>query len=144
MRHPIFRMTAAMARVQALRTILFFGALIGAVLLAVQAISLRGLASGQAGWAAGAAGLAFLVAGIVVGARLRERRARPTAAGPLSARELDVLRGIARGQSNREIAENHFRSVNTIKTQVAQIYSKLGVGGRVQAVERARELGLLE
>lgn len=133
-----------MARVQALRTILFFGTLIGAVLLAVQALSLRGLASGDAGWTAGATGLAFLVAGLLVGARLRAPRVPPAPSGPLSDREMEVLRGIARGHSNREIAENHFRSVNTIKTQVAQIYAKLGVSGRVQAVERARELRILE
>lgn len=138
-------MAADTVRTQALHTIIFFGALIGAVLLAVQAATLRGVVTGDTGWTAGITGLAFLAAGIAVGMRLDKSRrgTKPQRADPLSERELDVLCGIAQGQTNREIAENHFRSVNTVKTQVAQIYAKLGVNGRVQAVERARELGLL-
>lgn len=142
-------MAVSTVRTQALRTILFFGALIGAVLLAVQAAALRGFVAGDPGWTTGVTGLAFLVAGILVGARLHRTRFDRGSddrapQGVLTERELEVLRGIAAGHTNREIAENHFRSINTVKTQVAQIYAKLGVGGRVQAVERARDLRLLE
>jgi DNA-binding CsgD family transcriptional regulator/tetratricopeptide (TPR) repeat protein len=62
---------------------------------------------------------------------------------PLTARELAVLRLIATGRSNREIADELFLSVNTIRSYCHQIFSKLGVGSRTQAVARARSLGLL-
>jgi LuxR family maltose regulon positive regulatory protein len=62
---------------------------------------------------------------------------------PLSERELEVLRLVAAGLSNREIAEELFLSINTIKVHTKNIYGKLSVRGRIQAVERARQLGLL-
>lgn len=62
---------------------------------------------------------------------------------PLSERELEVLRLVAAGLSNREIAEELFLSINTVKVHTKNIYGKLSVRGRIQAVERARELGLL-
>lgn len=61
---------------------------------------------------------------------------------PLSPRELEVLRLIADGLSNREIAEKLVISTGTAKRHVNNIYAKLDVGSRVQAVERARSLGL--
>jgi len=73
--------------------------------------------------------------------------ATPTAAGTLieslTARELAVLRLIAAGHTNREIADELFLSENTIRSYSHQLYSKLGVGSRTQALARARELGLL-
>lgn len=63
---------------------------------------------------------------------------------PLTARELAVLRLIAAGRSNREIAGELYLSVNTVRSYSQQIYGKLGVGSRTQAVARARELGLLD
>jgi LuxR family maltose regulon positive regulatory protein len=62
---------------------------------------------------------------------------------PLTARELDVLRLIAAGQSNPEIARTLYVEVNTVKTHVKNVYGKLGIHSRVQAADRARELGLL-
>jgi LuxR family maltose regulon positive regulatory protein len=62
---------------------------------------------------------------------------------PLSERELEVLRLLASGLSNSEIAEELILSVGTVKAHVHHIYVKLDVHGRVQAVARARELGLL-
>jgi LuxR family maltose regulon positive regulatory protein len=62
---------------------------------------------------------------------------------PLSERELEVLQLIADGLSNREIADKLFISVGTVKTHTHNIYGKLGVSGRTQAVARARELKLL-
>jgi LuxR family maltose regulon positive regulatory protein len=64
-------------------------------------------------------------------------------AGPLSERELEVLRLIASGKSNRRIAEDLFVSMGTVKTHVNNLYRKLDVGSRTQAVARARESGLL-
>jgi LuxR family transcriptional regulator, maltose regulon positive regulatory protein len=62
---------------------------------------------------------------------------------PLSERELEVLRLIAAGHSNHEIAHDLFIAVGTVKRHVHSIFGKLGVSNRLQAVLRARELGIL-
>ncbi|HEY8601373.1 MAG TPA: LuxR C-terminal-related transcriptional regulator, partial [Thermomicrobiales bacterium] len=62
---------------------------------------------------------------------------------PLTARELEVLLLIAAGRSNREIADELFLAVNTVRSYCHQLFGKLGVGSRTQAVARARALGLL-
>jgi LuxR family maltose regulon positive regulatory protein len=72
--------------------------------------------------------------------RLGSSRART---GELSESELAVLRLLPSALSNREIAEQLYVSVNTVKTHLRSIYAKLGAGSREQAVGRAREVGLL-
>ncbi len=70
----------------------------------------------------------------------------PTPVRPLdvlSPREADVLRLLAMGRSNEEIAGNLVLALSTVKWHVAHIYRKLGVNGRMQAVARARELRLI-
>jgi LuxR family transcriptional regulator, maltose regulon positive regulatory protein len=62
---------------------------------------------------------------------------------PLSERELEVLRLIAQGLSNREISKRLFRALDTIKGHNRNIFNKLQVQNRTEAVARARELGLL-
>jgi LuxR family maltose regulon positive regulatory protein len=62
---------------------------------------------------------------------------------PLSPRELEILRLIARGLSNREISERLFLALSTVKGHNRNIYGKLQVQRRTEAVARARELGLL-
>ncbi|MBE0669937.1 MAG: winged helix-turn-helix transcriptional regulator [Anaerolineales bacterium] len=62
---------------------------------------------------------------------------------PLTEREIDVLKLIAEGLSNPEIAEKLFLSVGTVKTHVKHIYGKLNVDDRVKAASKARELKLL-
>lgn len=62
---------------------------------------------------------------------------------PLSPRELEVLELIALGLSNGEIGAQLVISLSTVKGHTANIYSKLGVNNRTQAVAQARELGLL-
>jgi LuxR family maltose regulon positive regulatory protein len=61
----------------------------------------------------------------------------------LSERELEVLRLIAEGLTNREIAARLFLALNTVKAHTRNIYGKLGVHSRTQAVARARTMGLL-
>ena len=59
---------------------------------------------------------------------------------PLSARELEILSHMAENRSNREIADLLVLSLNTVKWYARQIYGKLGVNSRRQAVSRARDL----
>jgi LuxR family maltose regulon positive regulatory protein len=66
-----------------------------------------------------------------------------TLAEPLSERELEVLRLIAAGLSNREIAEELVVAVSTVKTHIRNIYGKLDVSSRTQALVKARELKLI-
>ncbi len=61
----------------------------------------------------------------------------------LSKRELEVLRLIAEGLSNKEIAQKLFLSPNTVRIHASNIYGKLGVHKRTQAVMRAQDLGIL-
>lgn len=62
---------------------------------------------------------------------------------PLSEREREILGLIARGDSNKEIANQLFITEGTVKNHVTHILGKLGVRDRTQAALRARELGLL-
>lgn len=64
--------------------------------------------------------------------------------GPLSQREQEVLKLIAAGLTNREIAETLIISPETVKKHTGSVYSKFGVSNRTEAANRARELGLLE
>lgn len=79
--------------------------------------------------------------------------ARPAAAGlpsqqgliePLSQRELEVLQLIAQGLSNQEISDRLFIALSSVKGHNQNIFGKLGVSRRTEAVARARELGLLQ
>jgi NarL family two-component system response regulator LiaR len=61
----------------------------------------------------------------------------------ITARELEIVTLVARGLSNREIATELFVSENTVKTHCARVFDKLGAARRTQAVQRAKDLGLL-
>jgi DNA-binding NarL/FixJ family response regulator len=62
---------------------------------------------------------------------------------PLSERELDVLRLLAGGASNREIAAHLVLAEGTVKNHITNILAKLGVNDRTQAALKARDLGLV-
>ena len=62
---------------------------------------------------------------------------------PLSERELEVLALLAEGLTNREIASRLFLALNTVKAHAGNIYGKLNVHSRTQAIARAQALGLL-
>jgi LuxR family maltose regulon positive regulatory protein len=62
---------------------------------------------------------------------------------PLSEREVEVLQLIARGQTNQEIAQRLHLAVGTVKVHAHNIYGKLQVGNRTEAVAQARRFGLL-
>jgi len=61
----------------------------------------------------------------------------------LSARELEVLQLMADGLSNQQIAERLFVSLNTIKTHTSNLFLKMEVERRTQAIEMAKRLGLI-
>jgi DNA-binding CsgD family transcriptional regulator len=94
---------------------------------------------------------AFLALGIFIGVRVFARsRSKPFDGNPqaqaalgISPRELEVLKEIAAGRSNKEIAARLDVSPNTVKTHVAQLFDKLGAKRRTDAIAKARELGIV-
>jgi LuxR family maltose regulon positive regulatory protein len=63
---------------------------------------------------------------------------------PLTERELEVLRLLAAGRSNADMAAELFVEQSTVKTHLIHLYRKLGAHSRTQTVARARALGLLD
>jgi len=94
---------------------------------------------------------AFLMLGIYLGARvfaapkppLFDGNPNAQAALGISPRELAVLGEIAAGRSNKEIAARLHVSPNTIKTHAANLFEKLEAKRRTDAINKARELGLI-
>jgi len=78
------------------------------------------------------------MSGVELNRRIRERTAEP-----LTEREVEVLRIVAQGKSNQEIAEELVLSKATVRTHVKNVYGKLQVHKRSQAIAKARELKLL-
>jgi DNA-binding NarL/FixJ family response regulator len=96
--------------------------------------------------------LAFMGLGVWAGARLFrkpmpaqtfETNTKAVASLGISGREFEVLELLAAGRSNKEISAKLNVSPNTVKTHVANLYGKLEVKRRTEAIMRARELGVL-
>ncbi|HYE96855.1 MAG TPA: response regulator transcription factor [Rubricoccaceae bacterium] len=94
--------------------------------------AVRGVARGETGWMSPG-----------VAARMFRRRAADEEAASLSAREREVLRLIARGLDNAAIAGHLFISESTVKNHVTNIYGKLDVRSRAEAVAWAWRHGLM-
>lgn len=96
-------------------------------------------------------GAAFAAGGVWVGWKLTsrtapgpfQRNAAALAALGLTGQEVKVLEALAAGQSNKEIARALGLSPNTVKTHLANLYAKLEVSRRTQAVNKARDLSLV-
>jgi len=94
---------------------------------------------------------AFLALGVFAGARLSgaprpaafDGNPRAVSSLGISPRELRVLAEIAAGRSNKEIARVLDVSPNTVKTHAARLFEKLGATRRTDAVNKARELGIV-
>ena len=97
----------------------------------------------------------FMGAGVWIGVRIKHRNRIRHTLQPLEAklealklsgisrREYEVLQLMAQGNSNQEIADKLFVSLNTVKTHSAKLFTKLDVRRRTQAVQRAKDLQLL-
>lgn len=133
-------------------------ALIYGTVLALGAVALQWV--GYRTWARGHVtevyvtliALGFMGLGVWVGARLFRGRTstdgfelnhRALASLGITEREHEVLRQLAAGRSNKQIARRLELSPNTVKTHVARLYAKLDAARRTEAVLRARELRLI-
>ncbi|MDT0180462.1 response regulator transcription factor [Microbacterium sp. ARD31] len=116
---------------------------------------LAAIEAGAAGYLLKAAPQAEIVAGIrsvaagqsalspQVAVRLVERMRRPAPESPLTPRELDVLRLVASGRSNKQIAVALGIGESTVKTHLLKVFEKLAVTDRTRAVTLALERGIL-
>src|SRR5262245_336935 len=135
-----------------LRTIVVYGAILAAGTFALEWLQFRLLVRTHAVEAyVVLVAAAFLGLGVWLGARLF--RGAPAAAFVpntrvqetlgISERELEVLALLAAGGSNKEIARRLEVSPNTVKTHVTKLFAKLEASRRTEAIQRARELGML-
>jgi DNA-binding CsgD family transcriptional regulator len=134
------------------RTILIYGVLLGAGTLGLEWLELEFLVRSHAleAYIALVAAV-FMGLGVWLGAQLFRRapaepfvtNARAQQTLGVSRRELDVLRLLADGRSNKEIARRLDVSPNTVKTHVTKLFDKLDSRRRTEAIARARELGLI-
>jgi DNA-binding CsgD family transcriptional regulator len=134
------------------KQVAIYGALLAAGTLALQALDYLRLARAHSGditlflIAAGFLGLGLYIGLRVVGAPKPadfDGNPKAQAALGISDRELAVLHEIAAGRSTKEIAAALHVSPNTVKTHVARLFEKLGAKRRADAVNKARELGLV-
>jgi DNA-binding CsgD family transcriptional regulator len=135
-----------------LRTILVYGAILAAGTFVLEWLQFRFLVRTHAVEAYVAlVAAAFLGLGVWLGAKLFRRspatpfvpNARVLDTLGISGRELEVLALLAAGGSNKEIARKLEVSPNTVKTHVTKLFAKLEVSRRTEAIQRARELGII-
>ena len=131
---------------------LFYGALLAAGTLVLQWLDYQRLARVHSGDIyIFLIAIGFLVLGVFIGTRVVSTHQPPTADGNpqaqaalgISRSELTVLREIATGRSNKEIAAQLNVSPNTVKTHVSRLFEKLGARRRTDAVNKARQLGIV-
>ncbi len=144
------------------RTVLLYGLLGGVLIAALKVIEYRFLVLEHSlEIFGGLVALIFSTLGIWLGLRLTRGRivvrevpvkanepfvrneAKAAELG-ITPRELEILQAMADGLSNREIGERLFVSENTVKTHAARLFSKLSAQRRTQAVQLAKEAGLIE
>lgn len=134
------------------RTILIYGLALAAAAVLLQWLEFQLFARRYPGELyIGLLAVAFMGFGVWVGAKLFRAPAHESfvantkaqASLGITERELEVLRLLAAGRSNKEIANGLNLSPNTVKTHVARLLEKLEAARRTEAILRARELGLI-
>jgi DNA-binding CsgD family transcriptional regulator len=145
------------------KPVLLYGLLGGALIALLKAIEYRYLVvEHSVELYGGLVALVFVTVGIWLGLRITQRKERVIvrevsvpapatftrneerlAAIGMTPRELEILELIAKGLSNREIAERVFVSENTVKTHSSRVFEKLGAKRRTQAVQLGKEFGLI-
>jgi len=103
----------------------------------------RGIASAYVGHLLEAIGSSSMMCVDQTNGQLVPASAALSLTEPLTAREQEVLRLLEAGLLNRQIAERLVISVGTVKRHTGNIYGKLGVASRTQAILRARDLDLI-
>jgi two-component system, NarL family, response regulator LiaR len=136
-----------------IRTIFIYGLLLAALALGLQWLEFQYVVRTHATETYVAlVALAFLGLGVWAGARVFHRTPPGAEFTPntaarqslrISERELAVLERLAAGQSNKQIAQDLGVSPNTVKTHVANLFGKLEVSRRTEAILKGRELGLI-
>ena len=145
------------------KPVLLYGLLGGALIALLKTIEYRYLVvEHSVEIYGGLVALVFVTVGIWLGLRITQRKERvivrevsvpapatftrneeKLAAIGMTRRELEILELIAKGLSNREIAERVFVSENTVKTHSSRVFEKLGAKRRTQAVQIGKEFGLI-
>jgi DNA-binding NarL/FixJ family response regulator len=141
------------------KTVLLYGLLGGVLIALLKLVEYRYLVLEHSLEVyGGIVALVFALVGLWLGQKLtRERIVTQTVRveGPsvrdparveslgITPRELEILEAVAADLSNKEIAERLFVSENTVKTHAARLFSKLDAKRRTQAVQRAKEAGLI-
>ena len=146
------------------RNILLYGTVLGLLLVTLQFFQYRLLLMHNAvEWYMGVIALLFMVLGIWAGQKWTRKEKIEGAGATVQAneqpvfqpqagvieklgitpRELEVLQLMAQGLSNQEIANRLFVSLNTIKTHASNVFAKLDAQRRTQAIQKAKEQGLL-
>ncbi len=137
------------------RTVLIYGIALAALISILKFVEYRFLVRDIAMEAyLGVIAVMFTVLGVWVGLRLTRKKVVYAAAEVvvdeqvitklgISKREQEVLTWLAQGLSNQEIADKMFVSVNTVKSHLSNLFQKLDASRRTQAIQRAKEVGLL-
>jgi DNA-binding NarL/FixJ family response regulator len=143
------------------KTVFLYGLLGGVLIVVLKVVEYRYLVLAHSlEIYGGIVALLFSAIGIWLGLKLTRTREtlvvrEVTVVGPftrnearlaqlgITPREFEILEALAAGHSNREIAERLFVSENTVKTHAARLFDKLAARRRTQAVQRAKEAGLI-
>ncbi|MCB0576241.1 MAG: response regulator transcription factor [Saprospiraceae bacterium] len=142
--------------------ILMYGLVLGLLLAALQFFQYKLVVMEHADQLyIGLIAVLFTVIGIWAGRKLTAKKTLPDTSRPngtgadfqpkpemlehlgITPREMEVLELVAQGLSNQEIADRLFVSLNTVKTHASNVFGKLDAQRRTQAIQKAKELGLL-
>jgi DNA-binding NarL/FixJ family response regulator len=137
-------------------TIVFFGIVLAALVVTLKYVEYRyWIRDFSVEVYIGVVATLFTALGVWIGSRLLNRQKSAPLETPtridaeaigrigLSSRELEVLRLIAQGHSNQEIADRLFISLPTVKSHSTKLFGKLDVKRRTEAVHKAKSLGII-